>query len=112
MKDNEKTYRIGEKIALEDDLTLQYAGADEKKTYKKGSILYAMKEFIKLPDGNYWIPCGYKVNGYDINGMVEYIGSSRDIEQEYLEPCYDEDIIEIIKVEVVETLAELLGEEI
>lgn len=35
MKDNEKTYRIGEKIILEDDLTLQYAGTDEKKTYKK-----------------------------------------------------------------------------
>lgn len=108
MKDNEKTYRIGEKIILEDDLTLQYAGTDKTQTYKKGSVLYAMKNYIKLPDGgNYW-KNKYATNGYNIDGMLEYIENRTNMD--YLEEYCDEDEVARIKESLAEALAELLGE--
>lgn len=99
-----ETYKIGEKIVLTEDLTLCYPGTNVTKTYKKGSILCATGHCIKLPDGKSYYRDNYKVDGYDIDGMIDYIENHVNIES-YLA---DEDDIEDIKEFLAEYLETLL----
>lgn len=99
-----KTYKTGEKIVLTEDLTLCYPGTNVTKTYKKGSVLYATSHCIKLPDGKSYYRNDYKANGYDIDGMIEYIENHVNIES-YL---WDENDIKDIKESLAEYLETLL----
>ena len=99
-----KTYKIGEKIVLTEDLTLCYPSTNVTKTYKKGSVLYATGHCIKLPDNKSYYRNDYKADGYDIDGMIEYIEKHVDIKSYF---C-DEDDIEDIKESLAEYLEELL----
>ena len=98
-----KTYKIGEKIVLTEDLTVCCLG-DNTKTYKKGSILYATANSIELPDNKSYYRSEYTTDGYDIDGMIEYIENHVNLKS-YL--C-DEDDIEDIKESLAEYLETLL----
>ena len=98
-----KTYKIGEKIVLTEDLAVCCLG-DNTKTYKKGSVLYATANSIELPDNKSYYRSEYKTDGYDIDGMIEYIEKHVNI-RSYL---WDEDDIEDIKESLAEYLEELL----
>lgn len=102
--DFKKTYKIGEKIVLTEDLILCYPGTNVTKTYEKGSVLYATGHCIKLPDGKSYYRNDYKADSYDIDGMIEFIENHVNIES-YLA---DEDDIEDIKESLAEYLETLL----